>query len=152
MTNKKVIEVRDCRNCKYGGYNDHWGTNFCHATKYCVDWNLWEPSDKIYEEQEPHKDYTNKQKEIKNALEQLNLGPEEDVTEEYNNAVDIAIEALELQFPDEWETEKFNPSYFSYTEPKIVYICPNCNGVADDAYKYCPYCGKAKIKKEIKDL
>lgn len=85
-------------------------------------------------------------KKIKDALEQLNLGPEEDVTVEYNDAVDVAIEALELQIPDKWQTEKFNSSYFSYIEPKIVYICPNCNKVADDAYKYCPHCGKAKIK------
>lgn len=72
--------------------------------------------------------------------------------EQIHEALNIAIEDIKLQVPNEWETEKFNPSYFSYTEPKIVYICPNCNGVADDAYKYCPNCGKAKIKKEIKDL
>lgn len=72
--------------------------------------------------------------------------------EDLCEAVDVAIEALELQVPDIWQTEKFNPSYFSYTVPKIVYICRNCNGITDDVYKYCPHCGKAKIKKEIKDL
>ena len=91
-------------------------------------------------------------KEIKDALEQLNLGPEEDVTVEYNDAVNVAIEALELQIPNEWETEAFDLSFFSYTEPKIVYICTDCKGITDYAYRYCPYCGKAKIEKEIKDL
>lgn len=60
--------------------------------------------------------------------------------------------AVELQIPNEWETEKFDPSYFSYTEPKMVYVCIDCKGITDNAYKYCPHCGKAKIKKEIKDL
>lgn len=142
--NKTV--VKDCRNCINGKYNDHYGISFCYESDNCVNWNLWEPSDLLFIEPEQKE---NKSKEIKDALEQLNLGPEQDVTVEYDDAVDVAIEALELQIPNEWGTEKFNPSYFSYTEPKIVYVCTDCKGITDNAYKYCPHCGKAKI---IKDL
>lgn len=34
--------LKDCRNCKYGQYNDHWDTYFCYNSGNCEDWNLWE--------------------------------------------------------------------------------------------------------------
>lgn len=37
--------VKDCRNCKYGKYNDHWKTHFCYNPNECTEWNLWEPSE-----------------------------------------------------------------------------------------------------------
>ncbi len=69
--------------------------------------------------------------------------------EQIHEALYMAIEDIKLQIPNEWETEKFNPSYFSYVEPKIIYICPNCRGITDYAYKYCPHCGKAKKPKDL---
>ena len=37
--------IKDCRNCKNGRYNDHYGIRFCYESDDCVDWNLWEPKD-----------------------------------------------------------------------------------------------------------
>ena len=36
--------IKDCRNCKFGGYNDHWNTNFCYCSDDCNNWDKWEPS------------------------------------------------------------------------------------------------------------
>ena len=36
--------IKDCRNCKYGNYNDHLDTHFCYNSNECIEWNLWEPS------------------------------------------------------------------------------------------------------------
>ena len=36
--------MKDCRNCKHGNYNDHWGTYFCYHSGDCNDWDKWEPS------------------------------------------------------------------------------------------------------------
>lgn len=33
--------VKDCRNCKYGKYNDHYETWFCYIPDDCIDWNQW---------------------------------------------------------------------------------------------------------------
>lgn len=38
--------IKDCRNCKYGQYNDHYGIPFCYNPDNCTDWNLWEESKK----------------------------------------------------------------------------------------------------------
>ena len=38
------VAIKDCRNCKYGNYNDHLETHFCYNPNECVEWNLWEPS------------------------------------------------------------------------------------------------------------
>lgn len=36
--------IKDCRNCKFGDYNDHWNTNFCYYSGDCNSWDKWEPS------------------------------------------------------------------------------------------------------------
>lgn len=36
--------IKDCRNCKHGNYNDHWGTYFCYYSGDCNDWDKWESS------------------------------------------------------------------------------------------------------------
>lgn len=36
--------IKDCRNCKFGDYNDHWNTNFCYYSGDCNNWDKWEPS------------------------------------------------------------------------------------------------------------
>lgn len=36
--------VKDCRNCGYGGYNDHYCTYFCYCADECKDWDKWKPS------------------------------------------------------------------------------------------------------------
>ena len=36
--------IKDCRNCKFGDYNDHWNTNFCYCSGNCNNWDKWEPS------------------------------------------------------------------------------------------------------------
>ena len=36
----------DCRDCKYGKFNDHWNTHFCYHDKECHHWELWEPKEK----------------------------------------------------------------------------------------------------------
>ena len=36
--------IKDCRNCKYGNYNDHWNIYFCYHSGNCNDWDKWEPS------------------------------------------------------------------------------------------------------------
>ena len=41
---KPEREIKDCRNCKHGNYNDHWGTYFCYYSGDCNDWDKWEPS------------------------------------------------------------------------------------------------------------
>ena len=38
-------EVKDCRNCRHGHYNDHWGLPFCYNSKDCKEWELWEPKE-----------------------------------------------------------------------------------------------------------
>ena len=35
--------LKDCRNCKFSKYNDHYGIRFCYESDDCIDWNLWEP-------------------------------------------------------------------------------------------------------------
>lgn len=37
--------VRDCRNCAYGRYNDHFDTWFCYNDCECKDWDLWESNE-----------------------------------------------------------------------------------------------------------
>ena len=37
--------IKDCRNCKYGRYNDYHETMFCYNSDDCTDWNLWEPAE-----------------------------------------------------------------------------------------------------------
>lgn len=34
--------IKDCRNCKYGKYNDHYDISFCYNTDKCTDWDKWE--------------------------------------------------------------------------------------------------------------
>lgn len=34
--------IKDCRNCKFGKYNDHWNTNFCYCSDNCNNWDKWE--------------------------------------------------------------------------------------------------------------
>ena len=36
--------IKDCRNCKYGSYNDHLNNYFCYYSGDCNDWDKWEPS------------------------------------------------------------------------------------------------------------
>ena len=36
--------IKDCRNCKYGKYNDHWDLYFCYYSGDCNDGDKWEPS------------------------------------------------------------------------------------------------------------
>ena len=37
--------IKDCRNCKYGKYNDYWSMHFCYNRNGCDNWNLWEVED-----------------------------------------------------------------------------------------------------------
>lgn len=49
------VAIKDCRNCKHGKYNDHWGTCFCYNPNDCADWNLWEPDKELSAESEAYK-------------------------------------------------------------------------------------------------
>lgn len=39
--------IKDCRNCKYGNYNDHYETYFCYCPDNCSDWDKWGPSARL---------------------------------------------------------------------------------------------------------
>ena len=68
------------------------------------------------------------------AIIQLRLGPgiNEDVSEKYNDAVNIAIEALKREQPDEWCTDCKEYD----TEKKC---CPRFNKVIREAMKRVPH-------------
>ena len=86
------------------------------------------------------------------ALAQLRNGPgiNEDVSEEYNEAVDMAIEAL--------EQEPKTGHWVKYCRPRCGeqhYKCANCEeyfnfGLYSDyykrAFKYCPNCGVKMVE------
>lgn len=63
----------------------------------------------------------------KEAIIQLRLGPgiNEDVSEEYNDAVNVAIKTLQH------EQER----------REDIYKCSNCIGEIHKNYMYCPFCG-----------
>ena len=42
-----VKAVQDCRNCKYGSYNDHLETWFCNHNCECSNWDMWESADAV---------------------------------------------------------------------------------------------------------
>ena len=39
---ERIQAIKDCRNCKEGKYNDHYGIHFCYCSDDCVNFNLWE--------------------------------------------------------------------------------------------------------------
>ena len=52
---------------------------------------------------------------------------------------DIPSEDVEPVRHGKWD------AYDRYSQWIMHYKCSECNAVADDSYKYCPYCG-AKMK------
>ena len=38
-------EVKDCRNCRWGHYNDHLEIPFCYNPEPCVNFVCWEPKE-----------------------------------------------------------------------------------------------------------
>ena len=39
---ERIKAEKDCRNCKYGKWNDHFDNYLCYNPKNCTDWDLWE--------------------------------------------------------------------------------------------------------------
>ena len=48
---KRIKAEKDCRNCKYGKWNDHFDNYLCYNPKNCTDWNLWESEECVSAEQ-----------------------------------------------------------------------------------------------------
>lgn len=44
-------EVKDCRNCKYGEYNDHFNKPFCYCKDSCEAFDKWEEKDERSDQQ-----------------------------------------------------------------------------------------------------
>ena len=43
----KEAKKQDCRTCKHGAYNDHFGFETCNdPSRNCIDWSHWTPKEK----------------------------------------------------------------------------------------------------------
>lgn len=69
------------------------------------------------------------------AIIQLRLGPgiNEDVSEKYNDAVNIAIEAL--------QQEPKRGKWLNYLKEGLKWKCSECGSRFTTLWDYCPHCG-----------
>ncbi len=123
--------IKDCRNCKYGSYNDHLNSYFCYYSGDCNNWDKWEPS----------------------------VQPDFDMTEKIDKAYDDGYEQGYLQGKADYEpkTGKWIKVHgFCTPGGDPVWVCSECGkgvhvygiehgtygaDVSDGQWKACPNCG-----------
>ena len=111
---ERIKAEKDCRNCKYGKWNDHFDNYFCYNPKNCTDWDLWESGECV----------------------------SADSAEIPKHDRDIIIEELAKRKAGrvgKWEYEKMVMPLSNHT--KDSYRCSVCHTHWDCETNYCPNCG-----------
>lgn len=123
-----VKELKDCRNCKYGKYNDHYGIRLCHNVNNCVDWNLWE----LKEKERIMTDLINRQA----AIATVRAMREKCDTGSIDDYHDMMVEAFEV-LPSGQPKGKWIP----YLQEGLTMECSECGSRYDRPWLFCPNCG-----------
>ena len=83
-------EIKDCRNCKYGKYNDHFDRPFCYCKDDCEMFDKWEDKGGRFNQQ------TNESTEIVDGNKDDGLLTPEERADLLNKIVDL-LDGTNLQ-------------------------------------------------------